>query len=307
MIDWQERKTYIGASESAAILGMHPWLTAFDIWAEKVDYDGGKQYTQEENERMLMGSLLESAIIKAYEQKYNRKVSPCKTFKHPNLSYIAANPDGLEINLGLNIECKNVDAHRAHIWGEQETDQIPPYYIIQVQKQMGLSGMTVTEMPVLFGGNELKRYIVPADAELYKYIIEADTNFYNSYLKPWFENNELVMPPVTQLKDIQRAYPKSLQNALTAKQEIILAVESLKEIKKQLAELETAKDEQEAVIKGFLQENDTLVNDERHVLATWKSAKGSIRFDAKKFEDENPELYQKYTYATNGARRFLLK
>ena len=42
-------------------------------------------------------------------------------------------------------------------------------------------------------------------------------------------------------------------------------------------------------------------------LATWKSAKGSKRFDAKAFKENHPGLYAEYEKETPGSRRFLVK
>ena len=55
-----------------------------------------------------------------------------------------------------------------------------------------------------------------------------------------------------------------------------------------------------------VEDADTLVLGEK-TLATWKSAKPSDRFDAKRFEAENPDLYRAYVSPVPGARRMLLK
>lgn len=301
MINWQERKTYIGASESAAILGISPWQSAFDVWANKTDFDAQPQRSAAENERLYMGNLLESAIIKAYEKRYDCIVEPGKTFRHPEHSFLGANPDGMRFDAGINIECKNVSSFTADSFGEPETDEIPPYYIVQVQKQMGLSGLPVTHLAALFGGNTLKRYVIQFDKEIYDYIINAEIDFWQRYVVP------RVPPPVTRLKDINRAFNKSIANAVAADADIMLACQNLKAAKARLKELEAAMAEDEAAIKAYLKENDTLIDDGQHVLATWKSAKGRVCFDAKKLETENPELYQKYAYTAQGSRRFLVK
>jgi len=50
-----------------------------------------------------------------------------------------------------------------------------------------------------------------------------------------------------------------------------------------------------------------LVTIDGRVLATWKSAKGSMKFDAKLFEQSMPDVYKSYVREVAGSRRFLVK
>jgi hypothetical protein len=43
------------------------------------------------------------------------------------------------------------------------------------------------------------------------------------------------------------------------------------------------------------------------VLATWKSAKSSKRFDPNLLQSEMPEVYERYIVEQPGSRRFLIK
>ena len=54
-------------------------------------------------------------------------------------------------------------------------------------------------------------------------------------------------------------------------------------------------------------EKANLVSLEGKVLATWKSAKGSVKFDSKLFQSSMPDLYEKFKVEVPGSRRFLVK
>jgi hypothetical protein len=54
-------------------------------------------------------------------------------------------------------------------------------------------------------------------------------------------------------------------------------------------------------------EKANLVSLEGKVLATWKSAKASIKFDSKLFQSSMPDLYEKFKVEVMGSRRFLVK
>ena len=43
------------------------------------------------------------------------------------------------------------------------------------------------------------------------------------------------------------------------------------------------------------------------VLATWKNAKYSEKFDSKLFQQAMPEVYEKFVVNVPGSRRFLVK
>jgi hypothetical protein len=50
-----------------------------------------------------------------------------------------------------------------------------------------------------------------------------------------------------------------------------------------------------------------LSNIEGQVLATWKNAKASPKFDSKLFQSSMPDIYQQFVRDIPGSRRFLLK
>jgi hypothetical protein len=53
--------------------------------------------------------------------------------------------------------------------------------------------------------------------------------------------------------------------------------------------------------------NSELVAMDGNILATWKTSKGSMKFDQKLFESSMPDVYKSYVRETPGSRRFLLK
>ena len=83
--------------------------------------------------------------------------------------------------------------------------------------------------------------------------------------------------------------------------------EALKHIKTQIKELENKEEIAQARLMSFMGDKAELVNVAGDILVTWKTAKGSKRFNAKRFEQENPKLFEQYKDETAGSRRFLVK
>jgi hypothetical protein len=54
-------------------------------------------------------------------------------------------------------------------------------------------------------------------------------------------------------------------------------------------------------------ESSTLSSIDGQVLATWKNAKSSPRFDSKLFQSAMPDIYKQFVRDIPGSRRFLLK
>ena len=89
-------------------------------------------------------------------------------------------------------------------------------------------------------------------------------------------------------------------------------IKILKSIRPQLEELTRQKKEIEDHIKMFMEDADTLCmagTKEQNpiIIATWKTAKDSMKFDEKKFAKEQPEMYADYQGMVSGSRRFTLK
>jgi len=57
----------------------------------------------------------------------------------------------------------------------------------------------------------------------------------------------------------------------------------------------------------FMNTRDVLTAVDGSVLATWKSAKASKKFDAKAFQDAYPQMYDQFVREVSGSRRFLIK
>jgi putative phage-type endonuclease len=141
--EWRElRKKYLGASESAIILGCSKWGKAAAVAAEK----RGEAGDREVSDAMERGTLLEPLIREAYSRMKGSEVVPGKMLVHPVHGWMAASLDGTMIDEDeedVVVEIKTVNSHAygSGDWGATGTDEIPEYYFIQVQHQLAVSGL----------------------------------------------------------------------------------------------------------------------------------------------------------------------
>ena len=130
--EWKDlRRTKIGASDAAAILGICPYRTPYMLWEEKVL---GKE--QEQNSAMARGTAKESEARACFEKLTGMPVLPNIAFHH-QFKWMMASLDGISFdgNMILELKCPNKEVHAL-----AEKGIIPPHYMAQVQHQLVVTG-----------------------------------------------------------------------------------------------------------------------------------------------------------------------
>lgn len=173
--EWHEiRRQGVAASEIAAVLGLSPWTSRFDLWwAKRTGED-----SQPDNPDMRRGRRLESLVLEDFGIAHPEfTVTPGLTLRSAERPWQYATPDSIAYDGGGGtdplavVEAKTAGS-RAE-WGEPGTDQIPVHYRTQVQWQMDVLGVTTAYVPVWFG-TTYAEYVVEYDqADVYLMRIAA--------------------------------------------------------------------------------------------------------------------------------------
>jgi putative phage-type endonuclease len=292
----EERRKGIGGSDVAAIMGLSPWKTAYQVYQEKrkeVEDWGGNSLTD-------WGKRMEPAIRQWYSDETGRDVRlPDKIMYHPQHPFMLASLDGFTDD-GRVVEIKT--ARSGKNWGEPETNQIPDYYAVQVHHYMTITGFQVADIPVSIAGGSPSLYIVEADKEISEMIIEACAKFW--------ERVQSGNPPdpVTYADAVARFGKIKSDGSIIATTELIEAIAGLKQLRAQLGAMEDAEEAVKAkLIIALGDQADTIIDGAGQTLVTYKLANGRKSFDAKAFEKDQPNLYQKYLKTSEASRRFLVK
>ncbi|GIV50913.1 MAG: hypothetical protein KatS3mg038_1434 [Candidatus Kapaibacterium sp.] len=64
-----DRRSFLGASDAPAILGLSPWRTAYEVWAEKT----GRIDSWSGNAATSAGQLLEPAVLAWASEELRRR------------------------------------------------------------------------------------------------------------------------------------------------------------------------------------------------------------------------------------------
>lgn len=185
------RRSGIGASEAAAVIGLHPWLSPLGLYFDKT---GEVTSDAEPTEPMEWGLRLEPVVAAAWQEKNGKIVhrfepyDPRCRWVHPEHEWMVANLDGLVIADDSDLdftdtddvkpeavfECKTASGWVAADW----EDDIPPYVVVQVQHQMAVTGLPRAEVACLIGGSRYVQYTIDRDDETIEALIAAEAEFW---------------------------------------------------------------------------------------------------------------------------------
>lgn len=143
------RKSMRNASETAAVLGVSPWLTPYQLWLLKT----GRK-TQEASAAMQRGTDLEPAARAAYEAQTGHVMQPLVIQD----GLYSASLDGMTLAGDLIVEIKcPFRGHDSALWKEVKAGWVPDHYAAQIQHQMMVSGASLAHLWVFDGTQGLLR------------------------------------------------------------------------------------------------------------------------------------------------------
>lgn len=293
-LDWLKgRQSGIGGSDVAAILGLSKWKSPLDVYNEKI----AETPVEETNASMEWGTRLEPVIRQKYADDTGLTVTiPNETFRHPDHPFMIANVDGI-LPDGNVLEIKT--ARSGADWGEEGTDEIPEYYLTQVQHYMTVLGAKRCDVAVLIGASDFRIYHVDFDPEVAAMLIEEEKAF-------WQRVVDRNPPPPRTYAEASVAFPRSKPQDIEATDAILHDAAELESVNREIEELKSRKELLQGNITAFMGESDTLTVAGK-TIATWKSSKPRVTFDSATFKSKHPDLYNQYLKEGAANRRFLLK
>ncbi|WP_347454296.1 lambda-exonuclease family protein [Acinetobacter sp. ANC 7454] len=194
---WLEaRRLGIGGSDVAAILGLSKYKSPYQLWLDKT---GRTDVEDSQSEASYWGTTLEDIVAKEYAKRNGVKVQRVNaTIVHPEHDWMRANIDRAIINPDISgnvrikdgklttdriLECKTANQYLAKLWGDEQSEQVPDYYLTQVQWYMGITGASMCGLGVLIGGQKFRSYQVAFDPELFEMLTDECSKFWNEHVQ----------------------------------------------------------------------------------------------------------------------------
>jgi putative phage-type endonuclease len=233
-----ERAQGITATDVAAIVGVHPYRSAVDVWADKT----GTAQPFEGNDRTKWGNLLEPVLRSDYEQRMGVRVEVHGTLQHDDWPWMKATPDGLVYlgndthpDRGLEIKCHTI--HLAYLYGAPGSDEIPQYELCQVTWSMAVTELQRWDLVAFIDGQPTD-YVIERDQELVDMLHERAERFRRDYVltntPPPPDGSEAY----TAWLNARHAADNALAAFVPADAEAMRSVERLRELRDEIAALE---------------------------------------------------------------------
>jgi putative phage-type endonuclease len=237
------RRSGIGGSDVAAIMGLSKWKSAYQVWEDKLGIsDDGY-----DNDSMLWGRLLEPVIRQHYAQLNGVHVYDIASpLRNPAYPYLVANADGAVAKSQGAVAHKGLEIKTARYtdeWGPEDTDQVPFAYLLQINHYMLVAGVSEWDVAVLFMGSMYRQYTIKANKELQEQISAACEEFWINHV---MTGNP---PPPTCYGDVvSRFGDKSVTGEVVAPFIVEKAVGDLININSEIKRLEKNADEAKFLI-----------------------------------------------------------
>lgn len=294
----EEELKLIGGSDASAIAGLNPYRSPHDVFARVV---GGR--VEPETKPMRRGNLMEPVIRSMAEDEYGMKfLGPRKLrlrgFMRASLDDVLSVDGGEEV-----AEFKSVNPFAAAQYGEEGTDEVPRHHICQVQFYMGATGLPRAHLVALIGVDDLRHYVIRADADLQGMLFEEVERFHRDHVltgKP---------PPVDSspacAQWLAERFPKNDGGMVKADLRATLIASRLQHARHSKAEAEAIEREARNQLVELIGEADGIEGDGWRI--THKFTKGKTKTDWEALARElgaTDAFIQRHTVIAPGFRTF---
>lgn len=292
--EWLEiRKEGIGGSDTATILGLNSYKSAYELWLEKTGQIESSDLS--DNEAVHFGNVLEDVVAAEFSKRTGLKVQRNNfVLAHPEHDYLRANIDREIVGSPVILECKTTSLFNADKW---ENEKVPANYIIQVQHYMAVMGYEAAYVAVLIGGQKFKYVEIERHDAIIAEIITQAGKFYNhnvlgnnapaidgSSAAGEFLNKQYLNSTATEIA-LSSEYADELQRYFNIKEKQKRLNEDERLIKNKL-KLEMKEAESAKVANYGVRWTPTVSN----------------RVDVKKLKTAYPDIHKELSYQTESRR-----
>lgn len=251
-------------------------------------------------EAVQMGHVMQPIIGRLAQDALKIELKDADySLSHSRESWLKSHFDFISADGRTLVEAKNYSAF-ARKGFDEAANIVPAADYAQCLHEATVHGVDRVVLAVLFGGQEFRTFDFTFSAEQKDELIQQMATY-------WGAVQAKAPLPAESPEQARAMYTRDNGQAITANAEVERACLHLRKIKDEIKKLEDAEKHYTTQLQNLLKDASTLVSVEGNVLCTWKAAKGSMKFDAKLFEQSMPDIYKQFMREVPGSRRFLVK
>jgi len=182
-----ERKTGIGGSDAAVVLGLSPYKTARELWREKIS---DEREPELETPPILRGRYLEPVAADLYARQTERQIRRQPMRRHPEHAFMIGNVDRQILATGsvkttgaLEIKCPGL-----RVFAGVKAKGLPDHMTVQLMHYLAVLGYSWGSFALFNAENwALVHFDLEADPQLIATLIEREHEFWTKYVVPRVE------------------------------------------------------------------------------------------------------------------------
>lgn len=195
-----------GASEGPTLVRKgHGKL--IDLWRSKVDPSSDPEVVEEQNDLLELGEEYEDPVCRIYARRTGTFLARVDTLRHPTKPLAVATPDRARFtsheamlavagsgpvssvealqNAERLVEAKSTGSRYRRDFGRAGTGEVPEEKALQCIWQMGVTGLRVVDLPVVFmgeWGRRIEVFTVTWNEEVFEWMYEAAERFWHDHV-----------------------------------------------------------------------------------------------------------------------------
>jgi hypothetical protein len=251
-------------------------------------------------ENVKMGHVMQPVIGRLAQDRLQMELKDADyAMTHPKESWLRSHFDFISADGTVLVEAKNYGSHQSKKFDE-EIGLMPDADRIQCIHEATVHGVSTVYLAVLLGGQELKVIKVDVTPDMMLEHVQWCAKWWG------FVASDTQPDPET-VEQCKMSWPVSESLYALANADLETYCAQLSLASKQRKDLEEYEEKLKTRIMSFMNSRDVLATMDGNVLATWKSAKSSQKFDVKAFQAAYPKMYEQFVREAPGSRRFLIK
>jgi len=251
-------------------------------------------------ENVKMGHVMQPVIGRLAQDRLQMELKDADyAMTHFREPWLRSHFDFISADGTVLVEAKNYGSHQSKKFDE-EIGLMPDADRIQCIHEATVHGISTVYLAVLLGGQELKVIKVDVTPEMMLEHVQWCAKWWG------FVASDTQPDPET-VEQCKMSWPVSESLYALANADLETYCGQLALASRQRKDLEDYEESLKLKIMNFMNSRDVLATMDGNVLATWKSAKGSKKFDAKAFQNAYPQMYDQFVREVPGSRRFLIK